>query len=242
MVSPNNGLRLPPPWISSAAGPPDREVRPVIFLQRRASSGYAFADADAQAWANAVAAVDGAQLPDANKSAIDSYVQALKAGSIWSQAVQWLVHCGPATLTGALVPLKGPAPTNVNFVSGNYNRKNGLGKASNTNAYLIDNVPVNALGATSHALFAYGSIATSSGNVNICGRYDGTTPSSLLALYSWAAFLSPSGRAFASATVASAQIPIATSAAAATSIIGSRTSATAAALYVDGNTASNSTN
>jgi hypothetical protein len=31
----NDKLRLPPTWISPAAGMPDREVRPVIIVQRR---------------------------------------------------------------------------------------------------------------------------------------------------------------------------------------------------------------
>lgn len=35
MESRSNGLRLPPPWITPAAGKVDREVRPVIGVQRR---------------------------------------------------------------------------------------------------------------------------------------------------------------------------------------------------------------
>ena len=35
MASPNDGLHLPPPWISPAAGKLDREVQPVITVQRR---------------------------------------------------------------------------------------------------------------------------------------------------------------------------------------------------------------
>ena len=35
MASPNDGLRLPPPWISPAAGKPDREVQSVIIVERR---------------------------------------------------------------------------------------------------------------------------------------------------------------------------------------------------------------
>jgi hypothetical protein len=39
---------------------------------------------------------------------------------------------GARTLAGALVPLVGPAPTNFNFVAGDYNRKTGLvGNGSN---------------------------------------------------------------------------------------------------------------
>ena len=35
MESRNNGPRLPPPWITPAAGRPGREVRPVITVNRR---------------------------------------------------------------------------------------------------------------------------------------------------------------------------------------------------------------
>ena len=39
MESRNDGLRLPPPWISPAAGRPNREVRPVITANRRRPPG-----------------------------------------------------------------------------------------------------------------------------------------------------------------------------------------------------------
>jgi len=45
---------------------------------------------------------------------------------------------GARTLQGALVPLVGPAPTNLNFVSGDYNRKTGL-KGNGTSKYLNSN-------------------------------------------------------------------------------------------------------
>ena len=35
MASPNDGLQLPPPWISPAAGKPDREAQKVITVERR---------------------------------------------------------------------------------------------------------------------------------------------------------------------------------------------------------------
>jgi hypothetical protein len=37
MASPSDGVRLLPPWISPAAGKPNREVQPVITVQRRRS-------------------------------------------------------------------------------------------------------------------------------------------------------------------------------------------------------------
>ena len=52
MASPNDGLRLPPPWISSAAGKPDREVREVITVERRRPSStlWTFANTATEAW------------------------------------------------------------------------------------------------------------------------------------------------------------------------------------------------
>jgi hypothetical protein len=45
---------------------------------------------------------------------------------------------GARTLAGALVPLRGPAPTNFNFVAGDYNRVTGL-KGNGVNKYLDSN-------------------------------------------------------------------------------------------------------
>lgn len=50
---------------------------------------------------------------------------------------------GARTLAGALVPLKGPAPTNFNFVSGDYNRITGL-KGNKSTKYLTSNRNNNA--------------------------------------------------------------------------------------------------
>jgi hypothetical protein len=242
----SDGLRFPPPWISPAAGKPDREVQPVIFVQRRKTGGGY--DPDAQAWITAVEGVSGDNQPleEAIKQALDTYVQTLKvadlggaSGSIWSQAAQLLLPCGPRTLTGALRPLKGPVPTNGNgstastqFVSANYNRKSGLGKPLNGSSYLINNVPTNLLGTASHALFAYGAITATSGQVLL-----GNTSGALLLLDGW---LLGQGRTFRSGP--SGQYPASPSTAAATCVIGSRTSATSSALYVDGNTFANASN
>ena len=54
------------------------------------------------------------------------------------------IMAGARTLAGALVPLVGAAPTNFNFVSGDYNRKTGLGDPSNTTKYLDSNRANNA--------------------------------------------------------------------------------------------------
>ena len=42
MPYPNDGLRLPPPWISPAAGKPDREVQRVITVERRRAAAPSY--------------------------------------------------------------------------------------------------------------------------------------------------------------------------------------------------------
>jgi hypothetical protein len=212
----------------------------IIVQRRRVSATY---DTDAQTYITAVEAADGQGLETATRDAINTLVLALKANSIWTNAAQLLLHCGPRTLTGALVPLKGANPTNVggNFTTSNYNRKNGLGKASNTNAYLDTGVASNAVSSSSHALFAYGSITYpgSPANVSIMGAYDGSNGYSIISLDEWNYYGGPIvviGRAFRSGMVATADsIPQSTSTATVNSFIGSRTSATSANLYLDSN-------
>jgi len=68
---------------------------------------------------------------------------------------------GARTLTGALVPLVGTAPTNFNFVSGDYNRETGLGDASNATKYLNSNRAGNADPQNSRHVAAYASSAIS---------------------------------------------------------------------------------
>jgi hypothetical protein len=53
-------------------------------------------------------------------------VRGCKADGIWTAIKASCIMAGARTLSGALVPLKGTAPTNFNFVDGDYNRKTGL--------------------------------------------------------------------------------------------------------------------
>jgi hypothetical protein len=96
-------------------------------------------DPDAAAYITAVETADGQALEQATKIAIDNFVLGCKADGIWPAIKASCILAGARTLTGALVPLAGTAPTNVNFVSGDYNRKTGLGDASNTTKYLNSN-------------------------------------------------------------------------------------------------------
>jgi hypothetical protein len=83
-------------------------------------------DTDAQAYITAVETADGAALEEGVKTAINNFVVDCKADGIWSAIKASCILAGARTLNGALVPLAGTAPTNFNFVSGDYNRKTGL--------------------------------------------------------------------------------------------------------------------
>ena len=172
MASQNDGLRRPPPWISPAAGKPNREVPQVIIVQRRgAASGY---DTDAQTYITAVEAADGQSLETAVKDAINAFVVGCKADGIWSAIKASCILAGARTLTGALVPLVGTAPTSFNFVSGDYNRKTGL--SSGGGKYLNSNRNNNADPQDNNHNAVYVTSATPSLSVYM-GCSPGTTDS-----------------------------------------------------------------
>jgi hypothetical protein len=83
-------------------------------------------DADATAYLTAVQAADGQALEPLVRNAITVFVIGCKQDGIWSAIKASCILCGARTLSGALTPLTGTAPTNNNFVSGDYNRKTGL--------------------------------------------------------------------------------------------------------------------
>jgi hypothetical protein len=83
-------------------------------------------DADVVAYVLAVEAADGQRLEDGVISAYESFITGCKTDSIWTAIKASCILAGARTLSGALVPLVGTAPTNANFVSGDYNRETGL--------------------------------------------------------------------------------------------------------------------
>jgi hypothetical protein len=83
-------------------------------------------DADAEAYLVAVEAADLQPIEDGVANAINSFVIGCKADGIWSSIKSSCILAGARTLSGALIPLVGTAPTNANFVSGDYNRETGL--------------------------------------------------------------------------------------------------------------------
>ena len=83
-------------------------------------------DADALAYLTAVESADGQSLEVATRTAINDFVVGCKSDGIFSALKSACILMGARTLSGALVPLVGTAPTNNNFVSGDYNRKTGI--------------------------------------------------------------------------------------------------------------------
>jgi hypothetical protein len=83
-------------------------------------------DPDARDYIRRVAAADGQPLEPSVQRAIDAFVRGCKADGIWSAIKASCILAGARTLAGALVPLAGTAPTNFDFVAGDYNRETGL--------------------------------------------------------------------------------------------------------------------
>ena len=83
-------------------------------------------DADANAYMAAVEAADGEPLELGVRLAITDFVVGCKSDGMWNAIKACCILAGARTLSGALVPLVGTAPTNFNFVSADYDRETGL--------------------------------------------------------------------------------------------------------------------
>lgn len=111
-----------------------------VVLKR---AGSWILDPDANAYITAVQIADGQPLEGAVKEAISSFVVGCKADGIWTAIKASCILAGARTLAGALVPLVGTAPTNINFISGDYNRETGL-VGNGSTKYLNSNRAGNA--------------------------------------------------------------------------------------------------
>ena len=144
-------------------------------------SGYTW-DTDALNYVNAVKAADAAAgqtggLESGVEDAIDAFVKGCKADGIWHAIKASCILAGARTLQGALVPLVGTAPTNINFVSGNYNRKTGL-VGDGTTKSLNTNRAGSADGQNNIHVAVYASTLDS-----LSGRYlSGSTVSPTIAI------------------------------------------------------------
>jgi hypothetical protein len=111
-------------------------------------------DPDAAAYIAAVEVADGQALETGVKDAITAFVLGCKADGIWNAIKASCILAGARTLAGALVPLVGAAPTNSNFVAGDYNRKTGL-LGNGSTKYLNSNRNNNADPQNSKHIAAY---------------------------------------------------------------------------------------
>jgi hypothetical protein len=83
-------------------------------------------DAHAEAYLVAVEAADLNLIEDSVAEAINNFVVGCKADGIWTALKASCILAGARTLSGALVPLVGTAPSPVNFLPADYSRKTGL--------------------------------------------------------------------------------------------------------------------
>jgi len=117
-------------------------------------------DPDARSYILAVEAADGQTLESGVKNAYNTFVKGCKSDGTWNAIKASCIMAGARTLSGALVPLKGTAPTNFNFVSGDYNRETGI-VGNGSTKYLDSNRANNAdLQNNHHNSIYISSVAT----------------------------------------------------------------------------------
>lgn len=122
-------------------------------------------DPDAASYIANVEAADGQSLEQGIKEAITGFVIDCKTAGIWSAIQSCCLLCGARTLNGALVPLKGPAPTNFNslFTNSDYNRETGL-KGNGSSKYLNTNFAASSLPQDNFHFSLYISSLSSTGS------------------------------------------------------------------------------
>ena len=126
-------------------------------------------DADALAYIQRIETADGASLESGVRLAIDNFVRGCKTDGIWDAIKASTILAGARTLSGALQPLVGAAPTNFNFVSDDYSRTTGLAGNGSTK-YLDSNRNINADPQNNHHYSVYSSAPTNVTAGIISGR------------------------------------------------------------------------
>jgi hypothetical protein len=135
--------------------------------------GFQF-DADASTYIEAVEAADTQALETGVRYAINDFVIGCKNDGIWDAIKASCILAGARTLAGALTPLVGTAPTNNNFVAGDYNRETGLVGDGSTK-YLDSNRANNADPQNSNHNALFISDANSSDPAILMGDGTATT-------------------------------------------------------------------
>jgi len=95
-------------------------------------------DSDANTYITAVESVDGQRLESQIRIGISNFVKGCKDDGTWNFIDSCAFLSIARTLNGSLIKLKGSTPTNTNFVSSDYNRKNGL-KGDGSTKYINTN-------------------------------------------------------------------------------------------------------
>ena len=99
-------------------------------------------------------------------NAINNFVVGCKQDGIWDPIKACCIMAAWDGLNGALYPLKGTAPTNYNFVSGDYNRETGLAGDKSTK-YLDSNRANNADPQNSKHVSVYSTNITDSNVIEL---------------------------------------------------------------------------
>jgi len=121
-------------------------------------------DRDAIAYIRAVEAADGAYLETSVKIAVNNLVSGLKADGLWDAIGSSCLLSGPRTLAGALVPLRGDAPTAYGgWASGDYDRSTGM-KGNGFSLYLDSNRAGNADAQDDRHWAIYSTLAMTDGD------------------------------------------------------------------------------
>ena len=136
---------------------------------------------EAVSYVAAVEAADGQDLEFGVARAINDFVVGCKNDGIWDAIKACCILAGARTLAGALVPLVGTAPTNYNFVSGDYNRETGL-VGDGITKHLDSNRNATADPVGSFHLCVYATTANSPGST-LAGDVSGGNPGSSYLLY-----------------------------------------------------------
>ena len=121
-----------------------------MWLQRRL-------EPEAQEYTERVERAEGQATESAVRVAINAFVAGCKVDGTWGAIKACCILAGARTLTGALIPLVGAAPTNNNFVAADYNRMTGL-LGDGTSKYLNSNRNANADPQNNHHLSIFGTI------------------------------------------------------------------------------------
>jgi hypothetical protein len=122
-------------------------------------NGINTGEAEALNYISRVEQVDGQPLEAGVKAAIISFVLGCKTDGIWTAIKASCILAGARTLTGALVPLVGTAPTNVSFVSDDYNRKTGL-VGNGSTKYLTQTTPAPLQNSVHQAIYLSSAATT----------------------------------------------------------------------------------